>query len=90
MSSKEIKAMTQHTDSTTLVYYQYGNRDQLDALFIPYVSDVLGPTFGMFDKSVCFKNRSFVLSQAPGYPFCFSPIDRIVRETHVPDRKQKH
>jgi hypothetical protein len=58
MSSKEMKGILQHTNSRTLVYYQYGNSDQLDSLFIPYVAEVLGPTFRMFDQSVCFKNRT--------------------------------
>ena len=92
MSSKEMRGMSQHTDPKTLVYYQYGNRDQLDALFIPYVADVLGPTFRMFDQSVCFKNRTeknkFNGVRPVGYPegasiaktcVCLSKFKRISR-----------
>ena len=92
MSSKEMKGISQHTDPRTLVYYQYGNRDQLDALFIPYVAEVLGPTFRMFDQSVCFKNRTeknkFNGIRPVGYPegasiantcVCLSRVERISR-----------
>ena len=93
-SSKKIKRVSKHSDSTTLVYFQYGNRDQLDALFIPYVAGVLGPTFKMFGQSVCFNNREeknkFHGVRPVGYPegasiaktcVCLGKFDRLSRSS---------
>jgi hypothetical protein len=91
-SSKENKGVSKNKDSTTLVYYQYGDRDQLDAWFIPYVAGVLGPTFKMFGQSVCFNNREeknkFHGVRPVGYPegasiakacVCLRSFDRLSR-----------
>jgi len=48
---------SKHSDPKTLEYFKHDDKDQLDALFIPYVASVLGTSFKMFQKSVCFKNK---------------------------------
>ena len=92
MSAKEIYGMSHHRDPTTMIYWEYGNRDQHDALFIPYVADAMGPDFGLFLNSVCFKNlkekNKFHGVRPVGYPegasiaktcVCLRSFDRLSR-----------
>ena len=63
---------SKHSDPATLEYFKHDNKDQLDALFIPYVAHVMGTSFKMFQKSVCFKikkeNKEFHGDRPVGYP----------------------
>ena len=91
-SAKEIYGMSHHRDPTTLVYWEYGNRVQHDASFFPYVADAMGPDFGLYEKSVCFKNltekNKFHGVRPVGYPegasiaktcVCLGKFDRLSR-----------
>jgi hypothetical protein len=81
---------SKHSDPATLEYFKHDNKDQLDAVFIPYVSKVMGTSFKMYEKSVCFKNktekRKFKGVRPVGYPdgapitktcVCFDSFHRL-------------
>ncbi len=63
---------SKHSNPKTLEYFKRDNKDQLDALFIRYVAHVMGTSFKMFQKSVCFKikmaKKKFHGVRPLGYP----------------------
>jgi hypothetical protein len=48
--------MVKRQNPQTLEFFRHHNRDQRDDLFFPYLKSVLGKSFDLFPKSVCFKD----------------------------------
>jgi hypothetical protein len=50
--------MGKRQNPQTLEYFRHSDRDQLDHLFFPFLKSLLGQSFDLYPKSVCFKDNT--------------------------------